>query len=88
MVMKMNKNGFIKVLASRANLSENDSILVNDILESNFFISRKNKDKIISEIVIKLAISLSEATNIYNISKNIINEEIKNKLKHPFEKKD
>ena len=84
MVMTMNKKEFIKSLSSRTNLSETNAILVNTILENNFFISKKNKDKIISEIVIQLGINIDEATNIYNTSIEIINEEIKNKLKHPF----
>ena len=82
MVMTMNKKEFIKSLSSRTNLSEANAILVNTILENNFFISKKNKDKIISEIVIQLGINIDEATNIYNTSIEIINEEIKNKLKH------
>ena len=47
-----------------------------------------NKDKIISELVIKLDISLYKATEIYNICKNIVSNEIKDKLKHPFKNQD
>ncbi|MGM9875091.1 MAG: hypothetical protein ACI32H_04125 [Bacilli bacterium] len=80
----MNKKEFIKTLSNQANISEKNSILVNDILENNFFISKKNKDKIICEIVIQLNISIDEATNIYNVSKNIISNQIKEKIKYPF----
>lgn len=88
MVMRMNKKEFIKELSKCANLSEEKSILVDEILENNFFISKKNKDKIISEIVLKLNIGIEEACNIYDISKNIIKEEIKKSLKYPFKSKD
>ena len=84
MVKTMNKKEFIKSLSNRANLSEVNAILVNDILENNFFISKKSKDKIISEIVMQLNVSIDEATNIYNLSKNIINNQIKEKINHPF----
>ena len=80
----MNKKEFIKSLSNQANLSEANTILVNDILENNFFISKKSKDKIISEIVIQLNVSTDEATNIYHVSKNIMNNQIKEKIKHPF----
>ena len=80
----MNKKEFIKSLSNQANLSEANAILVNDILENNFFISKKSKDKIISEIVIQLNVSTDEATNIYHVSKNIMNNQIKEKIKHPF----
>lgn len=88
MEMKMNKRGFIKNLSAQSNLSEQEAILVNDILENNFFISKKNKDKIISEIVIKLGVTLEEATKIYDMSKSIMKEEIKSTLKCPFKSKD
>lgn len=88
MVITMNKKEFLNELSKQTNLTENETILVNDILEKNFFISKKNKDKIISELVIKLDISLDKAIEIYNICKRIVSEEIKDKLKHPFKNQD
>ena len=84
MVMVMNKTEFLNELSKQTNLTEKEALLVNDILEKNFFISKKNKDKIISELVIKLDISLDKATEIYNICRKIVSDEIKDKLKHPF----
>lgn len=84
----MNKKEFIKALSVKANLSIEKASIVNDILENNFFISKKNRDKIISEIVIELDIKIDEASSIYDIAKDILNEEIKNKLRHPFSSKD
>ncbi len=88
MVITMNKKEFLNELSKQTNLTENETILVNDILEKNFFISKKNKDKIISELVIKLDISLDKAIEIYNTCKRIVSEEIKDKLKHPFKNQD
>ena len=88
MVIEMNKKEFLNELSRQTDLNESEAILVNDILEKNFFISKKNKDKIISELIIKLDISLDRATVIYDISKNIISNEIMNKLKHPFKIQD
>ena len=83
----MNKEKFIEELSNKTKLTKEESLKVNNILENNFFISKKYKDKIISEIVINLNISIDEATRIYNEAKDIISNEIKNKLKHPFKKR-
>ena len=80
----MNKEKFVEKLSKQASLTKEEAILVNDIFENNFFISKKYKDKIISEIVLSLNININEATNIYEIAKDIISSEIKNKIKHPF----
>ena len=45
MVKIMNKKEFLKELSKQAHLTEDKAILVNDILEENFFIIKKNKDK-------------------------------------------
>lgn len=80
----MNKRGFIKKLSERLNYTEDTCIIINDILENNFFISRKNRDKIIQELVSRLDVSEVEAANIYETAKTILNNEIKRKIKHPF----
>lgn len=84
MVMKMNKTEFIQELARTLSYPEEKCIIINDILESHFFLSKKNKDKIIEALIDQLEIEKDEATNIYETAVKIINEEIKNKLKHPF----
>ena len=75
----MNEEKFVEKLSKQASLTKEEAILVNDIFENNFFISKKYKDKIISEIVLSLNININEATNIYKIAKGIISSEIKNK---------
>jgi len=88
MVILMNKTEFIKELSDRLSYNEEECTIINSILEDNFFISKKNKDKIISEIVIKLNIDIEEATRIYDIAKKIMNEQIKDRLIHPLKNKD
>lgn len=86
MVMKMNKSEFIKRLKEETNYSEDRCVLVNDILENNFIFGRKNKQKIIHDLILK-SFTEDEAENIYDISMNIIMSEVKNKIKHPFKSK-
>lgn len=88
MVTIMNKTDFINELSKQLSYSLDKCVIVNDILENNFFISRKNKDKIIAELMQRLEIETEESIRIYDIAIAIINEEIKNKLKHPFKNKD
>lgn len=86
MVMKKNKSKFIKRLKEETDYSEDRCVLVNDILENNFIIGRKNKQKIINDLILK-NFTEDEAENIYDMSINIIMSEIKNKIKHPFKSK-
>ncbi len=84
MVMKMNKTEFIMELKKELNYSEDKCTIINNILESNFFINKKNRNKIIKKLEIELNVDNYEATDIYDIAVRIINNEIKGKLKHPF----
>ena len=88
MVMKMNKEKFVEKLSKELNYSFEQCTLINDILESNFIISRKSKDAIINELISQLGVDCNEADNIYNVSVSIITSEIKEKLKHPFKSQD
>lgn len=88
METKMNKKGFIDALSKRLSYSIEECFTINEILESNFFISKKSRDKIIEEFIKALDVDRKEATRIYNEAIKIINGELKNKLKHPFKSKD
>lgn len=88
MVMNMNKVEFIEALSKELSYSKEKCTIINEILESNFFISKKSKDKIIDELVQNLEINYEEAINVYDIAVTIIRNEVKNKLKHPFKSKD
>ncbi len=88
MVKKMNKKEFINELARNLSYPEDKCLIIDEILESNFVISKKNRDKIISQLSIKLDISTQDATHIYDISVKIIKDEVVRNLKHPFRSKD
>ena len=88
MVMQMNKKYFIDKLSKELSYSEDKCIVINEILESNFIISKKSKEPIINELMLKLEIDIEEANHIYDVAVKIIKEEIKDKLKHPFKNKD
>ena len=87
MVMKMNKSKFIKRLQEETNYNEEKCISINNVLENHFIIGRKNKQKIIDDLIVK-SFTEDEAENIYDISMSIILLEIKNKIKHPFKSKE
>lgn len=84
MVKQMNKREFIEKLSSELSYSVEKCTIINDVLENNFFISKKSKDKILNDLIEKLSITESEAGKIYDVSISIIKDEIKNKIKHPF----
>ncbi len=79
--MKMNKTGFINEISKQLSYSKEKCIMINDILENNFFISKRNKDKIVDEFMQKLKASSEEAIKIYDTAVKIIKDEVKNKLK-------
>ncbi len=87
-MMKMNNKGFINELSKQLLLTEEKCIVINEILEDNFFISKKSKPKIIDELMNRLDINRDSAENIYDVSVRVFNGELKNKLRHPFGNKD
>lgn len=84
MVMKMNKEKFIKELENVTGLDNGKCIIINNILESNFIIGKKNKEKIVSDVMEKLEMTREEAEKIYESAMSILGMGIKDKLKHPF----
>lgn len=80
----MNKEKFIIELVNKTGYDQEKCILINNILENNFIIGKKNKEKIINDIKEQLSFNEQEAENIYEISMSIITKELKEKLKHPF----
>ena len=84
MVMKMNKTSFINELSEKLGYSIEECTKINEVIENNFIISRKSKDKIISELGNVLNIDEIKAEEIYNTSVEIITKSKKNRIKHPF----
>ena len=88
MVKKMNKTGFIEKLKETLNIDETKANMINNILENNNIFGKKNKDKIIEDMMNQLKIDLNEANKIYEKAMDIIKNAIKNKIKHPFKSQD
>ena len=88
MVIMMNKSGFIEELVKQTKRSQKDCIVIADCMDDHFFVGKRNKEKIIADLIDKLDIDSEEADEIYTISCNIITTELKRKLKHPFKSKD
>lgn len=84
MVMKMNKEKFIKEIEEKLNIDNEKAIKITNIFEDTFFIGKKGKEKIIEKLVAELDIDLDYADEIYNEAITIINTALKEKLKHPF----
>lgn len=84
----MNKKEFIKELSKLTNYDEEKCTIINSVLEDNFIIGKKNKDKIISELVSKLNIDTTKANEIYNNAINLLTTEIKKKIINPFKDQD
>ena len=80
----MDKEKFVNVLSEKLNCDVEYAGKISDLLEDNFLIGKKNKEKTIKHFMEELNISEEEADNIYNVSSSIIATEIKNKIKHPF----
>lgn len=88
MVMKMNNSKFIKELSKETGYNEEKCIMINSLLGNHFIFGKKNKEKIIQNLKLKINLCEDDAENIYDIAMKIIVTEIKNKLKHPFRSKD
>lgn len=88
MVKKMNKSEFIEELEKKTGFDKEYCIKINDALEENFLIGKKNKQKIIASLIEKLNIDEEKANEIYNIASSIIATSIKDKIKHPFKGND
>lgn len=83
----MNKNGFIKELSKQTGYNEEKCILINNVIENYLIFGKRNKDKIIQDLQVKVRLSKDDAENVYDIAIKIIIGEIKNKLKHPLMRK-
>ena len=83
----MNKTNFIKELSKQTKYNEEKCILINNVIENYFIFGRKNKDRIIKDLQIKVNLSEEDSENVYDISMGIIIKEIKYKLRHPFNKR-
>ncbi|MBR1376371.1 MAG: hypothetical protein IJ565_00950 [Bacilli bacterium] len=84
----MDKERFIMMLGERLNLTREESVLVSDALDDNFFLSKSNKEATVKSIMNNIKVDEDKASDIYETCVSIVKEEIKNKLKHPFRSQD
>lgn len=84
----MNRREFVQELSKETELAEDKCDIVSKILEEDFFLSKDNRKKIKRKISESLNLPDSKSKIIYEESIHIIKEEIKNKLKHPFQSND
>lgn len=88
MVMKMNKRGFINKLSELTKYDLDTCEKIDEIIEIYGFIGKNNKNKIENDLVEKLSFTEEEAEKIYETASSIMSAAIKDKIKHPFGKKD
>lgn len=84
----MNKEKFVSELGKVTGLDDNKCVIINSILEDNFIVGKKNKEKIISDIEKQLGMNKNDSEKIYESAMSIIGSGIKDKLKHPFKSQD
>ncbi len=80
----MIKTDFIKELAAKANITEEQASQVNEILEAHHIIGKKSKEAVIAEISEKLGFDAQTAENISNAASELIAGNLRNKLLHPL----
>lgn len=84
----MNKTAFINELGKQLSYSPEKRIAINNVLENNFFISKKHKPEVVAQLTQQLNVDEVEATKIYDTAVKIVNDEVKRKIKHPFGRQD
>lgn len=80
----MNKEKFIKELEEVTGLDNGKCTIINSILEDHFLLGKNNKEKIVTDIKIRLNVTSEESEKIYEFAMSIIGNGVKDKLKHPF----
>lgn len=71
-------------LKNRINYNDKKMKIIKEILEEKMFIGRKNKNRIINNLIEKLNIDNEEANKIYNEFISVFMNRIKYKIMHPF----
>ncbi len=82
--MKNNKRALLVELKERLNCSEEECVIINDIVEETSLFGKKNKAKMINGFMEKLDVTEDRANQIYNVFMDIFKTKIKYRFKHPF----
>ena len=80
----MNKTGFINKLAAETGLTLDQAKMVNEVIESNPFIGKNSREKIIPQIGAKLGIDEKQSKDICDKAFDIIGGALFDKIKNPF----
>lgn len=83
----MNKTNFIEKLSKETKYDIEKCKLINEVIESHFIIGKNNKEKILNDFINKLNIDKEESESIYNKCIEILGNEFKKKIRHPFKSK-
>ena len=75
--MKNNKTALLVELKERLNCSENDCVIINNIVEETSLFGKKNKVRMINGFIEKLNVSEERADEIYNTFMSILKGRIK-----------
>jgi len=82
--MKNNKRALLVDLKERLNISEEECIIINDIVEETSLFGKKNKAKMINGFIEHLDVSEKRAEEIYETFMDIFKTRVKFKIFHPF----
>ena len=80
----MYKREFIKALAEKADISEEQAFRVNEILEAHPFVGKNAKAAVVSEIEERLGFDTQTAESISNTASELIAGKLADRLIHPF----
>jgi 3-deoxy-D-manno-octulosonate 8-phosphate phosphatase KdsC-like HAD superfamily phosphatase len=79
-----NKRALLVDLKERLGCSEEECLIINDVIEDTFIFGKKNKLKMINAFTQRLHVSEDRAEEIYDTFMDIFKTRIKYKLRHPF----
>ena len=79
-----NKTALLVELKERLNVSENDCVIINNIVEETSLFGKKNKAKMINGFMEQLGVTEERADEIYNTFMDIFKRRVKWKIRHPF----
>ncbi len=82
--MKNNKRALLVDLKERLNCSEEECIIINNIVEDTSLFGKKNRAKMIDGFMDQLNVSEERAIEIYDTFMDIFKYRVKFKIFHPF----
>lgn len=82
--MKNNKHALLVDLKERLNCTEEECVIINNIIEETSLFGKKNKQIMIESFMNQLDVSLQRANEIYDIFMDIFKSRVKWKIRHPF----